>query len=176
MLSRPVGVEWAGWKTDTRRLQSCGWQLAVECDPITGRYRLAMKHEQMKLYAISNHIELRNTYLNEPWHMSEVPAFVVKHVAANFQVVQMIDDLSCFQPIDAQPQYVDTPIRGIEDYNIFAPLGKLEQVLVDKADMSVVDHLEAIKKLQSNTQRELREKERARPKLIAQLVSYEEVA
>jgi len=135
-----------------------------------------MKHPEMQLYAISNYTQLRNTYLNEPWHMSEIPAFIVKHVVSDIKVHQILDDLSGFEPIDARQQYVDTPIRGIEDFNIFAPIAKFEQVLVDKADMSVVDHLEAIKKLQSNTQRELREKERARPKLIAQLVSYEEVA
>jgi len=120
---------------------------------------------------------------------SAISVFEVVHCAPNIQSYQVHGiDFSHFQAIDATPQMVTHKIQRMEDLNIFAVVGKTEQVLIDKADMSVVDHLEAIKALQSQKQREIRDRlmkegrredryqDSPRMHLVAQLVHYDEAA
>jgi len=89
-----------------------------------------------------------------------------------------------FQLIDAEPQMVNTTIERVEDLNIFAmAVGQAEHVVIDKANMDVVDHLQAIKDLQSDKQKELRDKARkgesmregenvVHGEVVVQLVNY----
>ena len=190
LLSRPLGVHWAGWQSDTFRLQRSGWELAVELEFNYDRYRLLMKHSHMNLYAVSDQLHIHSiefTSMYADRDMSAVPVFEVVHCAPSIhsRVVLGID-FANFQRIDATPQMVSSEIRRIEDTNIFSVVGQTEQVLIDKADMTVVDHLEAIKALQSAKQREIRDRllrservpERQQPKLhlVAQLVHYAEAA
>ena len=72
-------------------------------------------------------------------------------------------------------------IRSIEEMNIFRlALTGAEEVVIDKADMSVIEHLQAIKDLQKRTQRDLRAKNRqpvtkadtAHGEVVVQLVDY----
>ncbi len=178
LLSEPVGVEWNGWRSDTRRLQQRGWQLAVErgCDydhEPRDIYRLAMKHEGFKLFAISDRTAFQRRHFTQPWATRDFPVFqVVQVLPLDFQLqtFSSVDfrNLDKFEPIDATPQYVRT--QTLDDFNIFAVVGKVERICVDKADMSVVEHLEAIKRLQMPVQKELREKER-KVNLMAQIVT-----
>jgi len=180
-LSRPVGVEWRGWRSDTLRLQRSGWQLAVETnfDSSSIGYRLAMKHEGYKLFAVTDRKAIQSMRMNAPWMHSEVPVFqVVSVLPIDFRICTYagLEDLSEFKPIDAEPQFVNAKIQTIDDFNIFAVVGKAERVLVNKADMSVIEHLEAIKRLQADKQRELRKDEVNRKlHLVAQIV-HEEAA
>ncbi len=190
LLSRPLGIHWAGWQSDTFRLQQCGWEIAVEMEFNYDRYRLLMKNAHMKLYALTDALHIHSmefTSLYADRDMSNVPVFKVAHCAPSIhaQTVRGLDFAS-YQRIDATPQMVSSEIRRIEDTNIFAVVGQTEQVLIDQADMTVVDHLEAIKALQSAKQREIRDRllapdrqaERVPPRLhlVAQLVHYAEAA
>jgi hypothetical protein len=116
----------------------------------------------MRLYAISDSIHLRDMspYEFRKDKIDENETFHVRHIAPNFQT-RHIPGLSWdgFRAIDARPQYSEGPIRSIEDTNIFAPFkSKAEEVLVNKADMSVIEHLEAIKRLQDPEQSLIRKK------------------
>lgn len=142
----------------------------------------------MRLYAVTDmHIIEAATGYHD---MSEIPVFNVIQCAPSLQSqLSHGIDFSRFQQIDAIPQMVTGKIQRLEDLNIFSVVGRTEQVLIDKADMSVIDHLEAIKSLQSAKQREIRdrmargEKDEQRPAhgrpnlhLVAQLVHYDEAA
>lgn len=190
LLSRPLGVWWAGWQSDTFRLQSEGWELAVEMEFNYDRYRLLMKHGRMKLYAVTDALQIESMAFSNPYasrEPSEVPVFHVHACAPSLQT-QLVHgiDFRNFQRIDATPQMVTSEIRRVEDTNIFAVVGQTEQVLIDQADMTVVDHLEAIKALQSQKQRDIRDRilkdpqapQRQTPRLhlVAQLVHYAEAA
>lgn len=184
LLSEPVGVEWNGWQSDTRRLQQCGWQLAVERKPndcsSSDSYRLAMKHEGLHLFAISNRTAFQREFFRNPWQSRQVPVFhVVQVLPLNFRLQTFggvdLGNLNDFVPIDAMPQFVEVKsleVKSLEDFNIFATISKTERIVIDKADMSVVEHLEAIKRMQAPKQRELRQKER-QVNLIAQIVTEE---
>lgn len=188
LLSRPMGVEWAGWRTDTRRLQQAGWEIAVEYDMYRHSYRLLMRHRMIKLYALTNMLDLAR-HINDDYTLSlaNVPVFNVVAVAPSLHSITVPGlSFESFQQIDAQPQLCTHRIERVEDTNIFAvPLTRTQEILVDKADMTVIEHLEAIKKLQSPKQQEIRDRilhegtnpegcaPEAKPRMnvIAQLVS-----
>lgn len=188
LLSRPLGVHWAGWETTTLRLQQSGWQLAVEHEFHRDGYTLLMRHEEMKLYAYTDQLVLERA-LHDPYYRGEqMPVFVVRRVANTLQTAHTHLDFTSFQQIDAQPQIADFRIQRVEDFNIFAlARNKATEILVNKADMTVIEHLEAIKRLQQPKQQEIRQRmlrepeappARQAPRLhvVAQLVHLEEAA
>jgi hypothetical protein len=160
LLSQPIPVEWAGWETTTLDLQHAGWRLAIEFDLERIRYRLLMKHEVMKLEAVTYAEEL---HVHDPYQrnyrleVERLGRFRVQHVGS-IQVVRIVDNFSRFQEIDARPVMTMERPQSIADLNIFNTKRSVEQVFVDKADMSVIEHLQAIKDLQSPKQRELRDR------------------
>lgn len=191
MLSRPMGVEWAGWRTDTYTLQQNGWELAVENSYYDHTYRLLLRHRMMKMYAIT----AKETIENLPADMSfarNLPVFHIVHVAASLHAIQLPGiDWNNFQQIDAQPQFTTSRITRIEDTNVFAvPLQRTQEIVIDGADMSVIEHLEAIKRLQDPEQQKIRErilregatpegssfKAAPRQNVIAQIVSFSKAA
>lgn len=190
IISRPLGIEWAGWRSDTLMLQRCGWRLAVNFDPYRYEYQLLMKNESLKLCGITNSMVIEPMMSRWDASMANLPVFRVVSVAPNIHVHQVSCNLmpvARFEEIDATPQCVTSRIESLYDLNVFATK-RAEQVLVDKADMTVIEHLEAIKRLQSPKQQEirqrlLREERDPRPQvrtpqlhLVAQLVHYAEAA
>ena len=64
-----------------------------------------------------------------------------------------------FQQIDAEPYMVhDFHPRSIEDFNVFRVKQHEEEIFIEEADMTVLDHLQAIKDLQSEDQARIRER------------------
>lgn len=106
--------------------------------------------------------------------------FNVVKIAPTIELVQIrsTDSWDNFNLIDATPRIVEDEVTRLEDLNIFAmAIGKAEQVTINQADMTVVEHLDAIKNLQSDKQKDLREKARkgdsdVRGNIIVQLVDY----
>lgn len=188
ILSRPIPIRWAGWESNTLMLQQCGWQIAVEFNPDCDVYRLMMRHEQMNMTAMTNErvIDFAVSLSNfEHRELAKLPGFEVMQVAPRLENARITDNRSWdgFQMIDAKPQMLETKIERLEDLNIFAlAVGKAEEIVIDKADMSVVDHLKAIKELQAEKQKQLREKsrqkrrdvggERVRGEVVVQLTNY----
>jgi hypothetical protein len=159
ILSAPYPVHWAGFRSTTTEMQQHGWQIAVEYEPFRRGYRLLFKHEQLRLYALTME-ETINECSNSFMHVDALPPFRVCHAAASFEVLRMHDDdLSNFQAVDATPVMVTSEIQRIEDLNVFnVSLRKAEEIVIDQADMSVIEHLEAIKSMQSEEQKEIRKR------------------
>jgi hypothetical protein len=142
ILNEPCEVHFAGFRTDTYRLQQAGWQLSMEQDIARMSIRLAMRFEPARLYMVSNAVE--HFYLQ---HGCVRPVFHVQHCASNI-TVQLMESSFDFEPIDATPAYVTTERKSIEDFGIFAPLQtRTEEILVEP--QSVAECLELIKKLQA---------------------------
>jgi hypothetical protein len=86
--------------------------------------------------------------------------FHVRYCASNV-VVQMMDDLSNFRPIDAAPQMTRIERKSIEDFGIFAtPLARTEEIIVEPETVSEL--LERIKSLQAPELAAIRERNRRR--------------
>jgi hypothetical protein len=176
VLSRPVRVHWAGWETDTYRLQKMGWQIAVDYRPDHASYVLMMKSEQANMYCITDHCHIAFwDQVRDDMHMTDTDfyhresmlrhqIFNVSHVGLKGEIRMNYHHEVNFQLIDATPTRMpidDLKIQSIEDMNVFKKAeSPKEQIIVDKADMSVVEHLEAIKRLQSPVQDQIRERMR----------------
>ena len=163
-------------------LQQAGWEIAVEFYQMDFTYRLMLHHKALDLHAVSNQ-QLLGSIDNITQDISKIPFFEVVYVARSLHSVRVPElDFNSFQTIDARPMYTKMEIQRVEDMNVFNVKGRQEQVLVDKADMSVVEHLEAIKALQSDKQKEIRNRmlnEHERPHrmhIVAQLVHLEAAA
>lgn len=161
ILSQPARVIWEGWESDTLRLQNAGWELSVAFEEERSRYSLAIHNQSMRLYGITHEpIEMRFTrdsaYARP---RGQMPTFHIVHMARCIEIHRVeYMNLVEFQPIDARPEYINTPIRSMADYNMFRTIDHAEDVYVEEANMSVLDHLQAIKDLQSPDQEAIRQR------------------
>lgn len=186
VLSRPVRVRWAGWQTNTLDLQQNGWQLAVDFDHHRSRYKLCLTHRALQLWALSDWAGVPPVYADANYFSDERYEFNVVHIGKSINIQVHENSPLSFCEIDATPVFSTKAITRLEDLNIFsAPKTRTEEILVSRADMSVVEHLEAIKALQSGKQKELRRKmaesrdgKEFAPSMtmVAQLIEYGEAA
>lgn len=134
-LSRPRPVYWAGWESNTHRLQQAGWQFAAEEDFTDFRTRIIMRHEPLRMHAISEFQETDFIRAREDMRYArEGMPFHVNYMASHFQV--MLNggfDPGAFRPVDMQPQIVTArEIKDIEDLSLFAaPMARTNEVIVD---------------------------------------------
>lgn len=152
ILSQPVPVRWAGFESDTHKLQQAGWQLSAEQDISYDSIRIAMYHEALRLRAISN---ISDFHYREAMHDPRYARSVILPIQhmANDMRVQIIDDLTGFRAIDAQPMVAKTEIRSLEDFNIFAtPMARTNEIIVDPD--SVADMMGRILELQDPARQE----------------------
>jgi hypothetical protein len=170
ILSRPFPVEWAGFRSDTFTLQRRGWNLAVE------RYlrdysrmeqlELIGQHEGVRFSAIANLDRWPSAYLDPALPNQHLPVFGVRYVAHELEMRTMHAERpqtnywkENFEAIDCRPQWVE--VSRLSEAQLFAPANTAAmEVFVREADLSVLDHLEAIKKLQAPIQAEIRENDR----------------
>lgn len=151
-----VKVHWAGWESDTLRLQQAGWQLSMEEDVCRRVARLALKHPHFKMYGLSEMVDINRSNPMNPYHQEM--RLVMRQMASEL-VVRLMDNFSKFQAIDAEPLFIQEEIRSIEDCRIFRPIRQAEQqIIVPKH--SVPELLDQILKLQDPKQYEIREKKR----------------
>lgn len=168
VLSQPAEVWWAGFRSDTLRLQQQGWELAAEEDVQYGRIRLLLRHQDMRLYAFTN--EVMFDYYRQHEHHGRPLVFQVVAASPKFEVRHIPDlrpgDWDKFRQIDAMPQYVESEIKCLDDFKIFAaPLARTEEIIVEPQTVSTL--LEQIRKMQSPEQARIRRenarRERAAP-------------
>lgn len=149
MLSRPLQVEWAGWRTDTYRLQQAGWTLNAEQDYFQNRMRLAMRHEGMSLMAMSCYTDFHfERYARDPM-ARDYPLFVMQAMGREVNIHEhgRIDRDFMFAPVDAQPCMTTHKITRLEDLAHFAaPLVRCNEVIIPEE--SVPELMERILKLQ----------------------------
>jgi hypothetical protein len=168
-------------------LQQSGWDLAVEHRLDRDEYCLLLRHAEMSLYAYTDVINLERVLQDPSFHADRYPVFQVRRIAKMLysQWADMSLNFAAFKQVDATPQLTERRIQCVEDFNIFAlARSKSEEVLVNRADMSVIEHLEAIKALQEPAQHEIRQRMMSdsgmqrgpRLSLVAQLIHVENAA
>jgi hypothetical protein len=142
VLSEPCEVHFAGFRSDTYRLQQAGWQLSMEQDIRMCRINLVMRFEPCGLYMLAQGQDydfLRDSRAR--------PVFTIRHCSSRM-MIQVMESLANFQPIDATPSFVTSERKCIEDFGIFATLQvRTEEILVEP--QSVAECLELIKKMQA---------------------------
>ena len=135
----------------------------MEFDHAFFRYRLLLRHKMMRLYAVSDATVIESM-LESHYHVHDTenyPVFRIIGVAPSIQTLNVPSvNFAAFREIDAEPRFSEVHITRVEDLNIFAaPIpGSRGEVLVDGADMTVIEHLDAIKRLQAASQEEIRQR------------------
>lgn len=159
LLSRPITVRWAGWETNTYRLQQAGWELSAEHDFTSMHIRLAMRHTPCQCVAIT--APLAVDFYDAAYGMHAPPPATVQYFACRATVQFYEQSVSSFKPIDAAPQFVSSTMRSIEDLKWFAtPLVRTEEIIVEPE--TVAELLEKIRKMQAPEQAAIRARERLR--------------
>ena len=148
LLSRPLRVHWAGWETDTYRLQKAGWQISADQDVFGNRMRIAMKHDGFQMRAVSPYIGFHyERALRDHDYLGHIGLHVDRAMGRDIMIHEhgMVD--WNFQAIDAQPTFTESRVSRIEDLAHFAaPLVKTREIIIPQD--SVPDLLERILKLQ----------------------------
>lgn len=152
-----VNVNWVGWKSNTYELQRAGWQLSVEQNPFEFNFRTALHHPD-GLYGISMPVRLPGVMSNNPEVYLENVSIPIVFMARDVKVHYIMDNLSGFQPIDAEPTFINE-IKNIEDFKIFRPVKTPEHEIIIPQD-KVPELLDKILQMQDPKQKEIREKRR----------------
>lgn len=151
---------WAGWESDTYRLQEAGWQLSAEQDITSLRCRFAFKHPNFRIYGLSNLInyaEFYDSYSQDKGIFRQLPPLVIQYMASRMEII-LYENFKNFQPIDAQPSIITEEKKNIEDFMIFRPIGNTKELIV--TPQQVPELLDLIIAKQDPKQKEIREKKR----------------
>lgn len=181
LLSQPVRLNWAGWTTDTYRLQQQGWSISADQNIERMSMALALRNERAGMVGVTASVDwdffrYANEYASS---LPELPVHVMgKTVNVNITGRSPYAD---FRPIDAKPQFVpmQSERRSLEDLVHFAPaMARTQQIIVPEE--SVDDLMKRILDMQSSSRierirAEVREGERVpvtpRQKFHAQIIS-----
>lgn len=181
LLSQPVRLNWAGWTTDTFRLQQAGWSLSAEQNIERMQMTIALRNEREGISGITASVDW-NFFEYASGYRSCLPELPVRLMGRQVNINVMGENpYANFRPIDAKPQFVpiQTERRTLEDLVHFAPaMARTQQIIVPEE--SVDDLMQRILDMQ-NTSRieriraEVREGERVqfteRQKFHAQIIS-----
>jgi len=147
ILSAPVGLHWAGWRSNTRTLQQCGWQLSTTMDEYDRTLTILLKHPEMAIYGMSDKIDNRGGHL---WHPEAIRSLELncrlgsdlgRPFGTDNRIYETNLSLSGAIPIDATPVYTEQKITSIRDLNIFRaipPERDVQSFNIEKATMSEV--------------------------------------
>lgn len=135
LASQPWKLYFAGWETDTYRLQQHGWQLSAVQDPYYDSMQIAFQHPEHRIRGISSrvgHHEYRSyTGFGSSYAGSRFME-ASAHLASDFvsSGVRFAAPMENFQPIDAEPQLMD--MRQMMSQNmVFAPnLARTQEIIV----------------------------------------------
>ena len=162
LQSPPTPVEFLGWRSDTHTLQRHGWQFAMYLDQHTMWRTFLIQHKCLGLRGISDEYEYREQTLRERAHNMGPPIRINQITSGEFQVYRMETTYNLMEArqVDMTPQWNHNP-TSMEVWEVFKTIpSEAETMMVDKADMSVVEHLQKVIEQQRPKQAELREKAR----------------
>lgn len=133
LASQPWKLHFAGWETDTYRLQQNGWQLAASQDPRYNCVQIAFKHPEYNIRGISDRVDMyaaraRTNLSMYGQDMIEVRA----QLASDFvtHTASLGAPMTSFQPIDAEPQIYRMTHR-MSEHMVFAPnLARTQELIV----------------------------------------------
>lgn len=157
LASQPWKLHFAGWETDTYRLQQNGWQLSAVQDPCYDSMQIAFQHPEYRIRGISNRISQYDARSFMGFGgMRDGPRYIetAAHLASDFvSHTASVAPFASFKPIDAEPQLMD--MRQLMSQNmVFAPnLARTQEIIVP--EHSVDDLLNMMLEKQAANRAEL---------------------
>jgi hypothetical protein len=175
ILSQPVEVHWAGFRSDTLTLQREGWSISANQDAINRTMQIALRHDKAQMRGIGymdewvyeRFMDMRYGHFSPPTpiRLESVGERIFSHALTSVRNWN-------FQPIDATPMFVETPIKSIDDLVYFAPVHAKPVIIPPD---SVPDLMERILKIQEPMREEYFREQTKRagraPTMHAQIMS-----
>lgn len=160
----PIPVRFAGFESNTLRLQESGWDLSVERMQNRDSMRLALRHERAGLYAITRDVStmcmMDMARGGDWWKMIEFEVIWCGS-GGRFHIMPQMGALN-FKPVSGIPEFDECEYKDV-DFRDAIPFRTINadpasEIIV--APDSVPELLEMILKLQDPRQAEIRERRR----------------
>lgn len=157
LASQPWRLHFAGWETDTYRLQQNGWQLSAVQDPYYDSMQIAFQHPEYRVRGVSSrisHYDARSFMgfdgMRDGRRYMDASAYLASDFVSHASFVAPMDR---FKPIDAEPQLMD--MRQMMSQNmVFAPnLARTQEIIVP--EQSVDQLLDMMLNQQASNRAEL---------------------
>lgn len=166
LLSPPIPVAWAGFTSDTRRMQACGWEFQVEANLHRFSRTLVAKHRDFNtmLWAEVRDAEVERralAYVRGEYDGYRGPPIMFQRAAHPDSVRMSIVGAVDFRPVDMNSSFADISTWSGHAVDLFRPWApQAQELIVDPNDVSAL--FERIKALQSPQLAEIRERNRKR--------------
>lgn len=142
MLSRPVKVHWAGWESDTLKLQASGWEVSAREDIACRQMELAIRHQGHDMVGLSQRMCFEYFH-NDPRYLQALTipfGMMAKtgtpHIKYHSVMAGEYDKVP-FRPVDCMPSYRSMDrIGGIEEFAHFAGARAGQELLVPEEDVN----------------------------------------
>ena len=150
ILSKPMPVHWAGFESNTYRLQQAGWEFTADQSYERMGTRLMMRHQGFQMYGCTDHVDTDffASRTSDKWRGIRFP--IQWMTGGRVQVIHEVGGegiISAMQPVDMTPTLATAQARDIEDLNLFgAPLVRTNEVIIDPN--SVPEMMDRILELQ----------------------------
>ena len=162
-LSEPMRIHWAGWVSDTLRLQHMGWEFSANQDIHRQHLQLALRHPGLRMAGMTHPIDFRFFEQMDPLRFREY----FKHIqlecnlASSYTITEhrYSDTMANFEPVDMTPCYseLNTTTFSLDDLKIFKPINaEVQEVYLHEP--SIAEILEMALAKQEHKQAEIRKK------------------
>lgn len=158
IASQPWKIHFAGWETDTFRLQQAGWQLSAIQSHAYNGIQIGFEHPQYRVRGLTRPVDTYRArsrmsqygsmFLDQEMIQTEA------YLASDFTMMATsVAPFSAYEPIDAQPQLIR--VNELMSKNmVFAPnLARTQELIVP--EQSVDDLLSMIIDKQAASRAEL---------------------
>lgn len=126
-MNQPVRLCWAGWETDTFKLQNAGWQISAEQDFHYNGIRIAINHPKADVQGITliENFDYREVIDGNNLRHAILPVMLrFEIMGKTIHIKQMNSPDVRFGPIDATPHLMtDYKIHSLEDLAHFQSVG-----------------------------------------------------
>jgi hypothetical protein len=173
LISTPHRVFWAGFETTTARMQQAGWKLSAHQDVMQMGVRLAFRHDELDMSAITNMIDYfklaQLSAARGGWAADQDIGrlkFDIVRMTSGRMMVETYrdphDSGTMWKAIDGKPQFCSRMYQSLEEFAVFAevPLTRTQELIVDPND--VQELMSRIIDLQKPEQQRIRDKQRLR--------------
>jgi hypothetical protein len=166
--NRLVNILFAGWESNTYRLQQQGWQISVNEDPSSRFIQIALKHPQLSMYGLTEKVDYRRMEDIEAMQRHSGMCLQVIRMETNMMIdqpIMMLQEVVApgmrgFVPVDARPSVTMKEQTHIDDFRIFRPMAEHKQIIVP--EQNVGELMAKIHELQTPEQDRIREDKRKR--------------
>jgi hypothetical protein len=142
LMSRPIEVHWAGWRTDTYKLQQAGWQISMDQSLEKHALRVVIKNDEHRMIGLGGWMDMYhfNDRYNHPdnltGRLTETAIYEMDQMAGDIRVSNRAAFVN-FKAVDGQPRIEMEPPGGysLRDLVPFAeaPLIRTKALILPEA-------------------------------------------